>query len=138
MATSTLMTEQPLTIPMQKGEHLMDITVNPGVVVGPSSTTMEQYVSLFEQINMTVFWIASNFLGGSLTTIIISSMVAKYFGDANKDINLAQVIAITMSGVLLQLLHGLPNHLAYTVVFGTSIVCFALGTLVIRQVKGAR
>lgn len=64
MATSTLMTEQPLTIPMQKGEHLMDITVNPGVVVGPSSTTTEQHVSLFEQINMTVFWIASNFLGG--------------------------------------------------------------------------
>jgi len=35
-------------------------------------------------------------------------------------------------------LHDLPNHLAYTVVFSINIVCFALGTLVIRQVKGAR
>ncbi len=48
---------------------------------------------------------------------------------------LAQVIGMTISGVLLQ---GLPNHLGYTGMFGVSIVCFAVGTVVIRQVKGAR
>jgi hypothetical protein len=51
---------------------------------------------------------------------------------------LAQVMAIAVSRVLLQLLHSLPNHLAYTVFFSMSMVCFAVGTLVIRQVKGAR
>ncbi len=51
---------------------------------------------------------------------------------------LAQVIGMTISGVLLQLLQGLPNHLGYTGMFGVSIVCFAVGTVVIRQVKGAR
>jgi MFS family permease len=115
MATSTLMTEQPLTIPMQKGEHLMDMTVNPGVVVGPSSPATERHVSLFEQINLSVFWIASNFLGGSLTAIILSSMVAKYFGDANKDINLTLVIiwGTTVALIVQPLVGALSDHVTF-------------------------
>jgi len=51
---------------------------------------------------------------------------------------LAQVFGITIGGALLQLLHTLPNHLNYTGLLGATTICFALGTVVIRQVKGAR
>ncbi len=51
---------------------------------------------------------------------------------------LPQVIGITIGGVLLQLMHTLPNHIGYTTLFLVTIVYFALGTLVIRQVKGVR
>jgi MFS family permease len=51
---------------------------------------------------------------------------------------MAQVFGITIGGAVLQLLHTLPNHLNYTGLFGVTTICFALGTVVIRQVKGAR
>ncbi|GAC1631412.1 MAG: MFS transporter [Ktedonobacteraceae bacterium] len=51
---------------------------------------------------------------------------------------LPQVIGITIGGVLLQLMHTLPQHIGYTVLFAVTIVYFGLGTLVIRQVKGVR
>ena len=49
-----------------------------------------------------------------------------------------QVIGITIGGVTLQLLRGLPDHLGYSILFAVTIVYFALGTLVIRQVKGVK
>jgi MFS family permease len=51
---------------------------------------------------------------------------------------LASVFGITVGGVILQLLHALPTHLNYTGLFGVTTICFALGTVVIRQVKGVR
>src|SRR5438874_1912659 len=67
--------------------------MTPGeVVVGPPSPATERHVSLFEQISMNVFWMATNFLWGPLNAIIIPSMLAKYFGDANKDINFPLVV----------------------------------------------
>ncbi len=51
---------------------------------------------------------------------------------------LPQVIGITIGGVLLQIMHTLPYHIGYTVLFAVTIVYFGLGTLVIRQVKGVR
>lgn len=51
---------------------------------------------------------------------------------------LPQVVGITIGGILLQILQGLPNHLGYTTLFAVTIVYFGLGTLVIYQVKGAR
>jgi MFS family permease len=50
----------------------------------------------------------------------------------------ASVFGITVGGVILQLLHALPTHLNYTGLFGVTTICFALGTVVIRQVKGVR
>jgi hypothetical protein len=38
----------------------------------------------------------------------------------------------------LQLLRGLPNHLGYTTLFIVTIAYFALGTLVIKQVRGVK
>ena len=51
---------------------------------------------------------------------------------------LPQVIGITIGGILLQLLHTLPNHLGYTALFAVTIIYFGLGTLVIKQVRGVK
>ncbi len=51
---------------------------------------------------------------------------------------LPQVVGITIGGVILQLLHTLPNHIGYTTLFIVTIFYFGFGTLVIRQVKGVK
>src|SRR5258707_13539439 len=51
---------------------------------------------------------------------------------------LPQVIGITVGAIILQLLRSLPNHFGYTTLFIVTIVYFALGTLVIYQVKGVK
>src|SRR6266699_2970551 len=72
----------------------MKVTDNPGGVAAasPSSTATLRGVSLFDQININVFWIANNFHWQALLAIVIPSMVVKYLGNANKDINLTLVI----------------------------------------------
>jgi MFS family permease len=72
----------------------MEVTDNPGGVaaISPSSPAAQRHVSLFEQININVFWIANNFHWQALLAIVIPSMVVKFLGDANKDINLALVV----------------------------------------------
>src|SRR6266496_6601112 len=73
----------------------MKVTDNPGGVAAasPSSTATLRGVSLFDQININVFWIANNFHWQALLAIVIPSMVAKLLGDAHKDINLTLVVA---------------------------------------------
>src|SRR5215467_10206233 len=67
---------------------------NPGeLAVSPPSITTQRRVSLFDQININVFWIANNFHWQALLAIVIPSMVAKFLGDAHKDINLTLVVA---------------------------------------------
>lgn len=51
---------------------------------------------------------------------------------------LPQVVGISVGGILLQVLQGLPNHFGYTTLFLVTIVYFVLGTMVIYQVKGVR
>lgn len=51
---------------------------------------------------------------------------------------LPQVVGITVGGVILQLLQAIPNHFGYTSLFGLTVIYLILGTVVIRQVKGAR
>jgi MFS family permease len=72
----------------------MEVTDNPGEIaaISPPSAITKRRVSLFEQININVFWIANNFHWQALLAIIIPSMVAKLLGDANKDINLTLVV----------------------------------------------
>src|SRR6266702_4954113 len=72
----------------------MKVTDNPGGVAAasPSSTATLRGVSLFDQININVFWITNNFHWQALLAIVIPSMVVKYLGDANKDINLTLVV----------------------------------------------
>lgn len=67
---------------------------NPGeLVVNPPRAAMQRRVSLLDQININVFWIANNFHWQALLAIVIPSMVAKFLGDAHKDINLTLVVA---------------------------------------------
>ena len=72
----------------------MEVIDNPGgiTVASSSSTATLRRVSLFDQININIFWIANNFHWQALLAIVIPSMVVKYLGNANKDINLTLVI----------------------------------------------
>ena len=70
----------------------MEVSENPGIAVSTPGATTQRRVSVFEQININVFWIANNFHWQALLAIVIPSMVVKFLGDANKDINLAMVV----------------------------------------------
>src|SRR5579863_7907273 len=71
----------------------MEIIENPGeLVVSPPNAAKERRVSLFDQINLNVFWLANNFHWQALLAIVIPSMVVKFLGNADKDINLALVV----------------------------------------------
>jgi len=70
----------------------MEVSENPGMAVSTPAATTQRRVSIFEQININVFWIANNFHWQALLAIVIPSMVVKFLGDANKDINLAMVV----------------------------------------------
>jgi len=71
----------------------MEIIDSPGgVESGPLSVAKERRVSIFEQMNLNVFWIANNFHWQALLAIVIPSMVAKFLDPAQKDINLALVV----------------------------------------------
>jgi MFS family permease len=76
----------------------------------------------------------------ALTTDVLppTNEAGKFLGIWSAMGILPQVLGITISGVLLQAMHTLPNHIGYTALFAVTIVYFGLGTLVIRQVKGAR
>src|SRR5438067_1936286 len=76
----------------------------------------------------------------ALTTDVLppTNEAGKFLGIWSAMGILPQVIGITIGGVLLQLMHTLPNHFGYTALFVVTIVYFGLGTLVIRQVKEVR
>jgi MFS family permease len=77
----------------REGVH-MEVTDNPGGIaaISPAGAAPQRHVSLFEQININAFWIANNFHWQALLAIVIPSMVVKFLGDANKDVNLALVV----------------------------------------------
>ncbi len=70
----------------------MEVSENPGIAISTPGATTQRRVTVFEQININVFWIANNFHWQALLAIVIPSMVVKFLGDANKDINLAIVV----------------------------------------------
>src|SRR5438132_482919 len=71
----------------------MEISDKPGgVEVSSASVATKRHVSIFEQININVFWIANNFHWQALLAIVIPSMVVKFLDPAQKDINLALVV----------------------------------------------
>ena len=93
----------------------MEVTDNPGGVaaISPPSAAVQRRVTLFEQININVFWIANNFHWQALLAIVIPSMVAKFFGDADKDINLALVVVWgTLAAVVVNPLIGAVSDYA--------------------------
>ena len=69
----------------------MEVSDKPGnIAVSPPNAARR--VTLFDQVNLNVFWLANNFHWQALLAIVLPSMVAKFLGDANKDINLALVV----------------------------------------------
>lgn len=56
----------------------METIENPTIVDHVPQTAKEQRVSLFEQINLNVFWLTNNFHWQALLAIVIPSMVAKF------------------------------------------------------------
>lgn len=58
----------------------------------PAVVTPTRRVSLFEHMNLNAFWIANNFHWQALLAIVLPSMVVKFLGEENKDINLALVV----------------------------------------------
>ena len=93
----------------------MEVTDNPGGVaaISPPSAAAQRRVTLFEQMNINVFWIANNFHWQALYAIVIPSMVAKFFGDADKDINLALVVVWgTLAAVVVNPLVGAVSDYA--------------------------
>lgn len=51
---------------------------------------------------------------------------------------LPQVVGIVFGGLTLAFFKGFPNNLGYTLLFGLTLVYFALGTLLVRQVRDVR
>lgn len=49
---------------------------------------------------------------------------------------LPQLLGIVLGGVSLAAFQGLPNHAGYTILFGLTLLCFILGTVLIRRVRG--
>src|SRR5436189_6032076 len=71
----------------------MEMTKNTGgASLSPPKVAELRPVSLFEQININMFWIANNFHWQALLAIVIPSMVVKFLDPAQKDINLALVV----------------------------------------------
>src|SRR5215470_2093147 len=70
----------------------MEVSDNAGAVVNSQGAAAQRPVSIFEQINLNVFWFANNFHWQALLAIVIPSMVVKFLGNANKDINLTLVV----------------------------------------------
>jgi MFS family permease len=71
----------------------MEISNSPGESEArPGGATPTRRVSLFDQMNINAFWIANNFHWQALLAIVLPSMVVKFLGDTNKDINLALVV----------------------------------------------
>ena len=58
----------------------------------PNNSAPTRRLSFLAQINLNVFWLANNFHWQALLAIVLPSMVVKFLGDTNKDINLALVV----------------------------------------------
>jgi MFS family permease len=49
-----------------------------------------------------------------------------------------QALGVIAGAAVLSFFKGFPNHLGYTILFSLTVLFFLLGTILIRQVKGAR
>lgn len=70
----------------------MEISNPSGEVASRLVSEEKRRVTLFDQININVFWIANNFHWQALLVIVLPSMVVKFLGNTNKDIDLALVV----------------------------------------------
>ncbi len=99
-----------------------------------------QYGALISAAFFGIGYGAYTSVDWALTTDVLppTGEAGKFMGIWSAMGILPQVIGITIGGILLQLLHTLPNHLGYTALFAVTIIYFGLGTLVIKQVRGVK
>lgn len=99
-----------------------------------------QYAALIAGAFFGIGYGAYTSVDWALTTDVLppTDEAGKFMGIWSAVGILPQVVGITVGGVILQLLQTLPNHLGYTSLFILTIIYIVLGTVVIRQVKGAR
>ena len=99
-----------------------------------------QYAALISGAFFGIGFGAYTSVDWALTTDVLpqTNEAGKFMGIWSAMGILPQVVGITIGGIVLQLLHTLPNHLGYTTLFLVTIVYFGLGTLVIYQVKGVK
>jgi MFS family permease len=92
----------------------MEITDKPGeLALSPPTAAVQRRVSLFDQININVFWLANNFHWQALLAIVIPSMVAKFLDPTQKAINLTTVVfAGTLVAVIVNPLVGAVSDYA--------------------------
>lgn len=76
----------------------------------------------------------------ALTTDVLppTNEAGKFMGIWSAVGILPQVVGLLIGGVLLQVLRSMPHHFGYTSLFILTIIYIVLGTIVIKQVKGAR
>ncbi|RAQ94914.1 MFS transporter [Thermogemmatispora tikiterensis] len=99
-----------------------------------------QYGALIAALIFGVGFGAYTSVDWALTTDVLppTNEAGKFMGFWSMMGILPQVIGTAIGGVILQLLQSLPNHLGYTVLFAVTTLYFAIGTLAIKQVRGAR
>ncbi|WP_069801702.1 MFS transporter [Thermogemmatispora onikobensis] len=99
-----------------------------------------QYGALIAGLIFGIGFGAYTSVDWALTTDVLppTNEAGKFMGFWSMMGILPQVIGTAIGGVILQLLQSLPNHLGYTVLFAVTTLYFAIGTLAIKQVRGAR
>nr|BBH95787.1 MFS transporter [Thermogemmatispora argillosa] len=99
-----------------------------------------QYGALIAALIFGIGFGAYTSVDWALTTDVLppTNEAGKFMGFWSMMGILPQVIGTAIGGVILQLLQSLPNHLGYTVLFAVTTLYFAIGTLAITQVRGAR
>lgn len=99
-----------------------------------------QYGALISGAFFGIGYGAYSSVDWALTTDVLppTDEAGKFLGIWSAMGILPQVIGITIGGVLLQLMHTLPNHIGYTTLFLVTIVYFGVGTIVIKQVRGVK
>ena len=72
----------------------MEMTDRPDISVRTQVPAERRRLSVFDQVNLNVFWIANNFHWQALLAVVIPSMVATFLDPGHKAINLAIVVNV--------------------------------------------
>lgn len=99
-----------------------------------------QYFALIGGAFFGIAYGAYSSVDWALTTDVLppTDEAGKFMGLWSAMGILPQVLATAIGGVVLQILQPFPNHINYTALFLLTIVYLALGTFVIKQVKGVK
>jgi len=102
----------------------MEMTDRPDISVRTQIPAERRRLSVFEQVNLNVFWIANNFHWQALLAVVIPSMVATFLDPGHKAINLAIVVnAGTLVAFVVNPLVGAISESRYLVGAASAFSC---------------